>query len=138
MVIFSAASSADVSARILADGIAKRLELAVEALAESRQLGSGVGLSVSDEAGCVLLHQTVQRGLLGTVAFVVDRGAFTALWGCRPTACTRGARGGELGRPQAAHCVAIALFGAYQRVPACGCLPSGGQFHPAGSVSVVE
>ena len=46
-------------------------------LDESRQLGSGVGLGVGDEAGCVPLHQTVQRGLLGTVAFVVD-------WGARP------------------------------------------------------
>ena len=44
-------------------------------LDESRQLGSGVGLGVGDEAGCVPLHQTVQRGLLETVEFVVDWGA---------------------------------------------------------------
>jgi hypothetical protein len=30
---------------------------------------------VGDEAGRVLLHQAVQRGLLGAVAFVVERGA---------------------------------------------------------------
>ena len=43
-------------------------------LDESRQLGSGVGLGVGDEAGCVLLHQTVQRGLLGAVTLIVDGG----------------------------------------------------------------
>jgi hypothetical protein len=30
---------------------------------------------VDDEAGCKLLHEAVQRGLLGVVAFVVERGA---------------------------------------------------------------
>ena len=44
-------------------------------LDESRQLGAGTGLGVRDEAGRVLLHQAVQRGLLGAVAFVVKRGA---------------------------------------------------------------
>ena len=38
-------------------------------------LGDSAGLGVSDEAGGVLLHQAVQRGLFGMVAFVVDRGA---------------------------------------------------------------
>ena len=31
-------------------------------------------LDAYDEAGRVLLHQTVQRGLLGPMALVVDRG----------------------------------------------------------------
>jgi hypothetical protein len=52
------------------------LEEGVElVLDESRQFGSGAGLGVSDEAGRVLLHQAVQRGLLWAVAFVVQRGA---------------------------------------------------------------
>ena len=53
------------------------LEVGVElVLDESRQLGTGAGLGVRDEAGRVLLHEAVQRGLLGAVAFVVERGAF--------------------------------------------------------------
>lgn len=44
-------------------------------LDEPGQLGAGAGLDVGDEAGRMLLHQAVQRGLLGAVAFVVDRGA---------------------------------------------------------------
>ena len=41
---------------------------------EPGQLGAGAGLGVRDEAGRVLLHQAVQRGLLGAVVFVVDLG----------------------------------------------------------------
>ena len=41
----------------------------------ARQRRAGTGLGVRDEAGRVLLHQAVQRGLLGAVAFVVQRGA---------------------------------------------------------------
>ena len=44
-------------------------------LDEPGQLGAGAGLGVGDEAGRVLLYQTVQRGLLGAAAFVVDQGA---------------------------------------------------------------
>jgi hypothetical protein len=44
-------------------------------LDEPGQLGAGAGLGVGDEAGGVLLHQAVKRGLLGAVAFVVERGA---------------------------------------------------------------
>ena len=44
-------------------------------LDEARQLGAGAGLGVRDEAGRVLLHQAVQRGLLGAVPLVVQRGA---------------------------------------------------------------
>ncbi len=52
------------------------LEEGVElVLDESGQRRSCAGLGVGDEAGRVLLHQAVQRGLLGAVALVVDRGA---------------------------------------------------------------
>ncbi len=52
------------------------LEEGVElVLDEPRQLGPGAGLGVGDEAGRMLLHQAVQRGLLRAVALVVDRGA---------------------------------------------------------------
>jgi hypothetical protein len=44
-------------------------------LDEARQIATGAGFGVRDEAGDVLLHQAIQRGLLRTVAFVVDRGA---------------------------------------------------------------
>jgi len=44
-------------------------------LDERGQLGARAGLGVGDEAGRVLLYQAVQRGLLGAVALVVDRGA---------------------------------------------------------------
>jgi hypothetical protein len=44
-------------------------------LHELRQFTAGAGLGVGDEAGRVLLHQAVQRGLLRSVALVVDRGA---------------------------------------------------------------
>ena len=40
---------------------------------EPGQLGAGAGRGVGDEVGRVLLHQTVQRGLLGAVALVVER-----------------------------------------------------------------
>ena len=42
-------------------------------LDDSRQLSAGAGLGVRDEAGRVLLHHVVQRGLLGAVAFAVER-----------------------------------------------------------------
>jgi len=44
-------------------------------LDELRQAGAGCGLSLLEEGRGVLLHQAVQRGLLGSVALVVDRGA---------------------------------------------------------------
>ena len=44
-------------------------------LDESRQLAPGAGLGVGDEAGRMLLHQAVQRGLLRAVTLVVQRGA---------------------------------------------------------------
>lgn len=44
-------------------------------LGELRKSGAGAGLGMRDEAGRVLLHQAVQRGLLGAVACATDRGA---------------------------------------------------------------
>ena len=52
-------------------------------LDEPGQLGAGADLGMRDEAGRVLLHEAVQRGLLAAVAFVVDRGAVR-----RPPPCT--------------------------------------------------
>ncbi len=40
---------------------------------EPGQLGPGAGRGMGDEVGRVLLHQTVQRGLLGAVALVAER-----------------------------------------------------------------
>ena len=44
-------------------------------LHELRQGGPGGGFCLGDEGRGVLLHQSVQRGLLGAVAFVVNRRA---------------------------------------------------------------
>ena len=44
-------------------------------LDELRQIGAGSGLGLGDEGRSVLLHQAVQRGLLGPVALIVDRRA---------------------------------------------------------------
>ena len=94
---------------------------------EARQLRSGTGLGVGDEAGRMLLHQAVQgRSARG--------GAARSGAGRRPA--PSGAVGRRLAREapevvssdglKLAHGVAIALSGAYLRVPACRCLPSGG------------
>ena len=42
---------------------------------ELRQIGPGSGFGLGEEARGVLLHQAVQRGLLGAVTLVVDRRA---------------------------------------------------------------
>jgi hypothetical protein len=42
-------------------------------LHELRHVGAGCRLGLLEEGGGVLLHQPVQRGLLGAVALVVDR-----------------------------------------------------------------
>ena len=52
------------------------LEEGVElVLDELRQVCADCGLGLREEGRGVLLHQAVQRGLLGAVALVVDRGA---------------------------------------------------------------
>ena len=50
----------------------KRVELVLN---ELRQAGAGGLFGLGEEALGVLLHRAVQRGLLGKVALVVDRGA---------------------------------------------------------------
>jgi hypothetical protein len=109
------------------------LEKSVElVLDEAGQLGAGAGLGVGHEAGRVLLHNAVQRGLLRAMALVVDRGASWRPLGLPADglhASPHGFRGG--GRSQAAHGVAIAPSGAYLRgpalqVPTFGWLPSCG------------
>jgi len=50
----------------------KGIELVTHKL---RQVGASRVLSLPEESGGVLLHQAVQRGLLRSVALVVDRGA---------------------------------------------------------------
>ena len=44
-------------------------------LDELRQVRACFGFSLGDEGRSLLLHQTIQRGLLRAVALVVDRGA---------------------------------------------------------------
>ena len=43
----------------------------------------GAGLGAGDEAGRVLLHQAVQRGLLGAVALVVQCSGWGGMGGAR-------------------------------------------------------
>jgi len=82
----------------------KRIELVLDGL---RQAGTGALLGSGEEGLGALLHQAVQRGLLGTVALAVDRRATTRpvrlptddLYALLPL----------LARPQARQCVAIAL-----------------------------
>ena len=52
----------------------ERVELVFD---ELRQAGAGGRLGLGEEAPGMLLHQAVQRGLLGSVALVVDLGAIT-------------------------------------------------------------
>jgi len=100
------------------------LEEGVElVLDESRQLGARTGLGVGDEAGRVLLHQAVKRGLLGAVAFVVERDAIRRPLGSRPMACAMGSRRGESARSQAALRASIALRAACRCVPSAAGLP---------------
>lgn len=68
------------------------LEEGVElVLDEPRQLRSGAGLGVRDEAGGVLLDQAIQRGLLGAVALVMERGTIgqPPMLVCRGPGCCR-------------------------------------------------
>jgi hypothetical protein len=58
------------------------LEKGVElVLDEPRQLAAGAGFGVGDEAGRVLLHRSVQRGLLRSMPLVVNRAPSGARWG---------------------------------------------------------
>ena len=81
---------------------------------ELRQVGSGGRLRLGDEGRGVLLRQAVQRGLLRTMTFVVDRGALRRPLELPADDCTRGSRGCDPGRSQAAHRVAIALRGTHR------------------------
>jgi len=94
-------------------------------LDEPGQLGAGVGLGVGDEARSMLLHQAVQRGLLGAVAFVADRAPSGARWGRCAVARTMGSRWGEPARSQTALRASIALMAASRRVPSVAGPPTG-------------
>ena len=61
------------------------LELVFE---ERRQVGTGSVFGLGEEGRGVLLHQSVQRGLLRAVALVVDRGAIRRPLGL-PANCLR-------------------------------------------------
>ena len=63
--------------RVLADrqrasSLSRAVELVFD---ELRQAGAGCLFDLGEKALRMLLHQAVQRGLLGAVALVVDRGA---------------------------------------------------------------
>ena len=51
------------------------------ALGVLRQVGAGSVFGLGEEGRGVLLNQAVQRGLLGAMAVVVDRGAIRRLLG---------------------------------------------------------
>lgn len=56
---------------------------------------------VGEVDGGALLHHSVQRGLLGAVAFVMERGAVSPAKDCRPVACMVGSRKDDPARSQA-------------------------------------
>ncbi len=88
----------------------KRFELIFD---EAGQFTAGTGLSVRDEAARVLLHQAVQRGLLGSVTLVVHRARSSraALWLARPT-------GGVHGKDMAqGRICTVSLLRAYRHRP---------------------
>jgi hypothetical protein len=62
-------------------------------LHELRHLCPGGRLCLGNERRGVLPHQSVQRGLVGAVTFVVERGTAGARRGCRTMASTHGSRG---------------------------------------------
>ncbi len=82
-------------------------------LDETGQFTAGTGLSVRDETGRMVLHQAVQRGLLGTVALLVHgaRRDRAALWLARP-------RGGVHGKDMAQERLrTVSLLRAYRHRP---------------------
>jgi hypothetical protein len=94
---------------------------------------------VGDEPGLVLLHQAVQRGLLGpwrSWCLGAPSSALGTAQGCRPMTCATGTPvGGEPTRSQAVHGVAVALLGAYLWGPSSGGLPLGGDLLSADGAS---
>ncbi len=82
-------------------------------LDEPRQVGTGGLFGLSEERRGMLLHQAVQRGLLGPVALVVHRARSgrAALWLTRP-------RGGVHGKDMAQGRVCtVSLLRAYRHRP---------------------
>jgi hypothetical protein len=67
-------------------------------LDEELQFTACAGLGVSDEAGRVLRHQAVQRGLLRSVALVVNRGAIQRPLGLPADGLHEGLPSGEPAR----------------------------------------
>ena len=82
-------------------------------LDELRQVGTGGLFGLSEERRGMLLHQAVQRGLLGAVSHVVDRARRdrAVLWLARP-------RGGVHGKDMAQGRVCtVSLLRAYRHRP---------------------
>ena len=106
---------------------------------ELRQPGAGGLFGLGDETLGMLLHQAVQRGLLGPVALVVDRGAIAM----RPPGLVSGVGLHALGMGNLGWCsfsgragLRIRLWGDHQlpvprRWPRSGAAPSPGAPPPA-------
>ena len=71
LVVAAAATAQPQEAMRQDAALQKGVELVLH---ELRQVGSGGGFDLGEESRGVLLHQAVQRGLVGAVALVVDRG----------------------------------------------------------------
>ncbi|MBL0296725.1 MAG: hypothetical protein IPQ21_05900 [Betaproteobacteria bacterium] len=100
-------------------------------LDEARQFGAGAGLGVRDEAGRVLLHQAVQRGLLRAMALAVERNAIRRRLGLPVAQLGGRLPGSQIARPTGAGRPILA----HRRLPSrtFGRQPSGHSHRPCRS-----
>ena len=104
---------------LLAISVATVLTLFSPAAPALAQPGSEA-VAPADQWRLPVTVRTVPNGLMLVVGedhTGAPSGALIEGMGCRPTACTRGSRGDDLGRSQAARCASIALCDAYLCMP---------------------
>lgn len=75
-------------------------------------------------ACCCTMHHAYSMGCSGRCRSYWTGAPSGARWGCRPMACTRGSRGCDRGRSQAARCASIVLCAVYICMPTAAGTPS--------------
>jgi len=104
---------------LLAISVATVLTLFSPAAPALAQPGSEA-VAPADQWRLPVTVRTVPNGLMLVVGedhTGAPSGALIEGMGCRPTACTRGSRGGDLGQSQVVRGASIALCAAYLRMP---------------------